>query len=916
MIFTPTIFLMTWFTLCTVKNKKKQKNKKQNVGLIIPRVFHYTRPVRNAYPRIARQLVGMITVLCWGVAATANERAATYKSYHFDMPALVMHDALDRVAKKTGNQLLVSSELVETLTSSPVQGQYTVLGALNVLLKGTDLSGSLTEHGVIVVRYPKPDPKTNGDDTVNKMNAKKNILASTIAFFVGGSGVAAQAEDEGKGWVLEEIVVTAQKRETSLQDTAMAISAVSGEMIDKKGLVSMDDYLRNIPGVSMQERGAGQNSIVIRGMATSPQGDDSTAGAYFGETPISNIRSASQTGSAGNADIKLIDIERVEVLRGPQGTLYGSGSMAGTVRIIPNSPKLDKVGGSVATRLSNTSEAGGDNTSVQAVLNIPLIEDKLAVRGVVYRVDNSGFIDNVAGSQPTSEITDMVDNSGAVALDKDDRGSDTTTGFRLAALWQITDQFDATLSYIAQDIEQDGQPEVNLEADGKYQQQRLQIGRGQNEDELIEVDLDLVNLVLSYDLGWGELMSSSSWLENDASTRTDVSSWSGGPYFNNNVAPFESFTEELRFSSLWEGPTQLVAGVYYEDREEELHTFLQWVGDQSMDPYPPSGISRSQLDRVRNIKQKAVFGELSYSLSDQWEATVGARHFDYEIKEVSSLDSRGANLWTNRRLLTDETGQVYKGALSYTPTEDLLVYGQWAQGFRVGRAQVQSNTCTDAGIEVPGVDSDTSETIELGIKSSWMDNRVTFNAAIYQTNWDDIPVRLRTPAPLGGLCSRLVNAGKAQSEGVEIELQALLADNLQVNLSVSTVDATLEETSSIGNKGDDLPGSADYNVNVGLEYGFTLASYSSFARVDYAYVGEYYNNLEQTGTEAGDFGQVHAKVGVNIGAVDLDLFVKNLTNDDGLTWVEETLVRFSGGTDQRAYRIRPRTIGMNISYRF
>ena len=184
----------------------------------------------------------------------------------------------------------------------------------------------------------------------------------------------------------------------------------------------MDDYLRNVPGVSFQDRGAGQNTIVIRGMATDSQQGSTTAGAYFGETSIASMQGPSNGGVGGNADVKLVDIERVEVLRGPQGTLYGAGSMAGTVRIIPNAPKLDTLEGSIATRYSNTAEAGGDNYSVQAVLNLPVIEDKLAVRGVAYRFDNSGFIDNVAASQPTSWITDAVTLDGAVAEDKGDRG--------------------------------------------------------------------------------------------------------------------------------------------------------------------------------------------------------------------------------------------------------------------------------------------------------------------------------------------------------------------------------------------------------------------------------------------------------------------------------------------------------------
>ena len=135
-----------------------------------------------------------------------------------------------------------------------------------------------------------------------------------------------------------------------------------------------------------------------------------------------------------------------------------------------------------------------------------------------------------------------------------------------------------------------------------------------------------------------------------------------------------------------------------------------------------------------------------------------------------------------------------------------------------------------------------------------------------------------------------------------------------MDVSASTVDATLEETSSIGNKGDDLPGSADYNASVGLEYDFTLGSYPSFARIDYNYVGEYFNNVAGTGTPAGDFGQFHVKFGAKVGQVNVDLFVNNLTNETGFTWVESAVSTFTAS--QRAYPIRPRTVGINLGYHF
>ena len=659
-------------------------------------------------------------------------------------------------------------------------------------------------------------------------------------------------------------------------------------------------------GSIIQDRGAGQNSVVIRGIASSPQTEDSSAGVYFGETPISDLGSSSGLGNAGNADIKLVDIERVEVLRGPQGTLYGSGSMGGTVRVIPTGPNLEQLEGKLATRYSQTGGDGGDNTMLQGALNVPVIEDKLAVRGVLYRFDNSGYITNVAESQPSSSITNAV-SMGSKAEDRDDVGNETYKGVRLTALWKPTDNFDVTLGYIQQEIEQDGTPEINLDLEGDYQQRRVNTGPEGVSYESLENDIDISSLTLNYDFGWSSITSSSSWVDYESAVETDFSHIFG-PYYSDSTKVFDFFIQEVRLISQLDGRLQFVAGLYYEDKENEFKFLIPWSGDPALDTGPLQNV-----DTDRTIEQQAFFGELSYDLSDKLVATVGGRYFDYERTRVDTADVAGIRRFTNRETGTEETGQTYKANLTYNPNDDMLVYAQWAEGFRLGKGQAENIRCTDLGIETPSsVDSDTSENFEIGFKSSLVDNSVMFNAAIYRINWDDIPIKVQPE----GRCSYDDNAGTAKSEGIEIELLARLTESFQLDLSASYGEATLTEDAPAvgGSKGDDLPGSADYNVNLGLEYNFILAGYDSFSRIDYAYLGEYHNSFNSEGQAAGGFGQINFKVGVEIDKVALDLFVNNLADDDGLTWVESTNFNLSGVS--RAYRIRPRTVGLNLSYSF
>ena len=857
------------------------------------------------------------------------------KQYLVRVPSMNAVEAFRQLSEQTSTEFLFPYDLAESRTTQAVVGRHTVLDALDIMLRNTGLASGLSEKGAITIFLS--DGSHDSLEGRGSMNSKKNLLAATVAFFVGGGGSVVLAQEgagkDDSGFVLEEIVVTASKRSESLQDAAMAVSAVTGEIIDKRGLVGMDDYLRNLPGVDMQDRGAGQNSVIIRGLGADPQIEKVTVGVYFGETPISGLGGSGAQGQGGSPDLKLVDIERIEVLRGPQGTLYGSGSMGGAVRIIPMGPNLTEVEGRLATRYSHTGEQGGDNTMVQAVLNLPLIQDKLAVRGVAYRFDNSGYINNVAASKtPSGGFADAVAATG-VARDHGDSGSDEYTGFRLATLWQPIDALDITLAYTHQEIEQDGQPEVNLNLSGGYQQTRLGVGVGGADRESLANDIDITNLVINYDMGWGLMTSSSSWVDyrstNDSDMVEPISAFfsfypagfpmgTAAPYYNHGENDHSNFSQEIRLSSQLDGRFQFVGGIYYEDNENDLRQTWSWSGDPSEDPNP--GLNLFDVPGFESTEQKAVFGEVSYEITNAITATLGGRYFDYDRENRS-----GFGVFIDRATLgapqaVSETDSSYKANLSYTPTDDILIYTQWAEGFRLGRGMGDLSSLCDPdgngvvdelGIPLPTqIDSDTSESFELGIKTSLADKRVTLNAAAYSIDWDGIPVATTTRPG----CSLILNAGKANSEGVELELQAAITESLQVDVSASYGEAVLEETSSLGNKGDNLPGSADFNFSLGMEYGFDFVQHPAFVRIDYSYISEYYSNTTETGDASGGFGKLDLKVGMTFNQFDIDIFVNNATNADEYTWVESL---WAGPYDaRRAYQIRPRTIGFNLGYRF
>ena len=893
---------------------------------------------------IRPRFLGAFISVAMSLVLFSNHLQAQAK-YDINLPAQSVSLSLAQLSEQTDQMLLFSYDAVDGLQAAPVLGRYTLQQALNVMLAGTGFSGGLTKKGVLMISLKKPSvmhKETKGEETMNK---KRKLLASTISMFLGaGSGQAVLAQNGGGeeiDWLLEEIVVTATKRETSLQDTAMAISALGAETIEKRNLVGLGDYLPTIPGVNIQDRGAGQNSIVIRGISSNLQDGAAGAGVYYGKTPLANLRNATGLGSSSAGDLKLVDMARVEVLRGPQGTLYGASSLSGTVRSIPNSPNLEQIEGKLSTRLSQTGGEGGSNHMVEGVISIPLLEDVLAVRAVAYQFENSGYIKNVAASEPLSTITEGVANGGA-ARDRGDVGSDEYTGFRITTLWKPIDELNVTLMYVQQDIEQDGMPEANFDL-GDDKQVRLGVGPEGLNDESANADIDITNLVVEYDLGWATVSSSSSWLNYEARSQLDFSHLTrffaeetAVPFFSDGQNDSESFVEELNIVSRLDGPLQFTLGYYYEDKETDGSAAWLWSGDSELTPsYGPEALHSSS---ATTLKQQSFFGEVYYELTDTLELTLGVRNFDYDSAVTKNLFSRnGAPPAAGGTPKKNEKGDSYKANVSWRPDDGTLVYAQWSEGFRQGAPALFRDSCDarnnatgepgrdglfddsvggNGRFPVPagGRDSDLVDNYELGLKMDLLDKRMSVSAIVYQMDWTGIPVGFVLPS-----CNQFVtlNAGESKAEGVEVELNGQLTQHLLLNISTSYSETTLEKDSSgVGLKGDNLPGSPDFQFSAGLEYDFDVAGNDAFARIDYAYVSEYFNRTTVLPDDrpAGDFAQLHLKAGVNFDQVSLDVFVQNLTDADDVTWVEELNNSASGVN--RFYRLRPRTIGMNVSYNF
>ena len=866
-------------------------------------------------------------MVCWAAVAPANGRLD--REVRFEIPAQPLSTALVQFSKQAALQVVTSSVKLGEQQTQGIVGKTTVREALETLLGRSGLEYSLVGENTVAIGVAGNRPQTAVSRTSELRIAQADIPARTDASISANATRSGRTED-AEAATLQEVIVTATKRAERLQDVPMSIAVLGGRDIERRGAVGMHDYLRSIPSVNQIDNGAISNAIVIRGITTSPQFENFAAGTtvatYFGETPIT---AAGGLGTGG-IDVRPVDIERVEVLRGPQGTTYGSASLSGALRIIPNAPALDRFTARLLGDWSSTSGSGGSNTTIQGVVNMPVVPDVLALRLVGYRYDESGFHRNILGVDPASlAIADQGGQLGSIAgYQQDDVGRMVSEGGRFAARWRPGGRFSLDLNVMHQTIEQDGAPVTTR---GSYQQARFPVApQGQVRGERGEVadsDIDLASAVLSYDFGWALLTSAASWVDGGSLFAETVN-------FSNtasSTAPsdFRSLTIETRLASQTEGRLRYLAGVFYEDLQSAILQTLWWPGPPGTSPYATN--PGFVYDEQRDLDQRAVFGELSYELTPKLTATAGARYFQYRKNERVLAEGAvygvplGAGIASVRA--SEQTDSSSRLSLGYEATERARLYVSWSDGFRLGRptAGLPSVRC-DANQDgvVDGmnitlastqkIESDFVDNYELGGKFEFLDRRLAVDAAVYYIDWTGLPMRIRAPAPCS--TSFTANIGGAASKGAEVQVGWLPTQALRLDFGASYTDAELTQdvpqlTPIPAFDGDRLPGSPKFSANFSAQYEATIAGYEAFLRLDSMYAGAFYGDLQQSSQlRAGDYTKVDARAGISLKQLDVELFVRNVTNEDAYTW------RTNLAEGVAAYQLRPRTFGIQLGYRF
>lgn len=698
-----------------------------------------------------------------------------------------------------------------------------------------------------------------------------------------------------------DIIVTASKRAQSLQDVSSSIAALDGADLREKGANSFADYLSTVPSLAMFDQGPGISTLVIRGITTGGARNDEpqnkeTVGVYLDETPISV--------NGFNPDLGLYDLQRIEVLRGPQGTLYGSGSMGGTIRIITNKPDAGKIEGSFDGTVSAT-EHGGVNYDIKGMFNVPLIADRLALRTVAYRTALDGYIDNLSTG-------------------KNNENAARTTGGRVELGGQLTDAVKANLTYIVHDLRTDARSE-----------QTAPYTRSVATFDGLSDHNDIANFTVNVDLGGPTLTSSTSYFSQKTLNRNTLEfvldaalGFAGDTSPLVDTTKVREFSQEVRLASSGKGPFTWVIGGFYQHR---LRSYSQngptpgldaFVGVASTDLGTPD--ADNAYYSIQHIKQVqfAAFGEISYEFVPNLTATVGGRYFNYTEDfdtYASGLLNGGVTQSTGR---LKEDGFTPKVNLSYKASARSMVYAAASKGFRLGgvNSAIPAGLCgpdlATLGTPADSFKSDTVWNYEVGTKNKFFGRRLTVNASVYRIDWSDIQTTLTLPTCLS---SFRTNAGTARSVGVEFESNLVLgAFDLNVNAGYNNSELRQDVPLTPWKKGDHVPGVPRFQASGGVRYAFRLwPDAKAFARADVRYVGSIdrqFNAGDADNRRYGNYAIVDLRVGSAIPGLPLQLsvFASNLFDGSGRVAAQPDSVIFP----ENYNTIRPRTIGATLQATF
>jgi iron complex outermembrane receptor protein len=844
-------------------------------------------PLRSLRCVLRRTLA---TIAFTGVLASVPAHAETT----FDLPAQPLADSLRAVADKTGSNILFDHKLVDGRRATPLQADLTLEQALEQLLAGTGLTYRVSDTRTIIIVAEQSGEVTNAPNFAQQPSNRKPSAKVFEHAAIATSNI-------------DEVVVTASKRSEALGSISAAVTAIPGAQLEGTGAREFQDYFRDVPGLMLEVDGQGHFDFSLRGTTSYIAGIPSTSATvaqYVDEIPV--------TASQAQIDMRLVDVERIEVLRGPQGTLYGQGALGGAIRIITRKPDLDNFSASVAGQLSSTVQ-GGINNEQSAMLNLPLIDKKLAMRVGYIDASDSGYID-LAKTGADSQI---------VTTFKKDANDSRTRGGRVLALFAPSDAVSVLAEAITTQTRADALDTYQLNVGDLVAAVPCAtaeiIGASQCYYRAQDERADLYNLTVSADLGWGSFISSSSRAKTERRQVNVPVQAEVAVLVPDDLTFRDAFTQELRLMSSpgWSDDWDYALGAYF-SRNRSSNSGQASIGSNPIPIYEDN-------------RETAIFGEAGYKFASSWSARLGVRASEIRqaqragrlIGELPLPGESGADfeMVEHSRAYYPVTGRAM---LNYSWNDRVNLYASISDGFREG------------GINIPAVDRDSNipwfyapdraTNYEMGWKLSVPERNAFLNGALFHIDWRDVQTVLLTDA--APRVNYFGNGGDVRVNGLEVEGAYELLNGLQLRGSFALLDARLADDYVFstspevlhGSEGDRMPFvarvsgglSVSYrrSLGAGARYGFMTAStqYQGARTTDYRQ--QAFEDRSPTYAVMDPYWTTQAQLGIESGQLRIALYADNLLNE------RAELARFHTLTGTTQVSNRPRTVGLSLRYSF
>tara|TARA_B100000212_G_scaffold342552_1_gene330536 strand:+ start:526 stop:2898 length:2373 start_codon:yes stop_codon:yes gene_type:complete len=778
--------------------------------------------------------------------------------------------------------------------------------------------------------HKKVDPLTLILKDIFKDNRNAMSYLGALSIGLGFSQVESIAAEDD----VEEVVVTASKRESNIQDLPMAVQAITSEELEAKNISDFNDIANLVPSITVDDSGSGNSYFYIRGVSDGGFGNRAGAQAstalYIDEQPLSTI--------GGNPDLHVYDIERVEILTGPQGTLYGSSSQAGTVKIITKKPNPEEVDLGFDLEYGDVHD-GSPDRSLETFVNIPLgfIDDAMdsaALRVSFYDLHSGGYLDNVATTQ---NFTYLGTHSNADYIElRDDYNFSDKKGHRVRFSNEFDNGLNLDISFLRQEYLSNGSWESDV-AEGARKVSRYT-------PETFEDNFEQVSLTLSGPLTESiDFTLTSSMFERDIAYTYDYTQYvaytgydlyaayyydydyyaSTDPrVFYTQFDKYDRVSNEFRIQSVTDSGYQWILGMFRETNEQSYQTFYDFTGDLTNSSWVSVDDRWWGQDNIRDDEQKAIFGEVTVPVNEKTDLTVGFRKYETE-NDFFAQDGYFGNYettdtgyfeWIGRTNLYQfgDDGVAPKFNIAHRPNDNLLVYGTYSEGFRP--SGINRTTGRTAELVPDTYNSDLLRNLEFGWKSTLADGKVTFNGLIYHMNWEDYQstryvYNLLTVAYVD-------NVGMATVSGGEMAGYFNISDTFSMSLMANINDPTMDDDlvdaggTTLGNKGNTLAYVPEHRFILTLDKDFNVKGKPAYMSLDSSYTGKRWADELNT-TPMPSYSIMNIRAGMDLGkGISGEIFINN-AND-----TRPVLGLYDDFGDLRQTSSQPRVIGLRLRYKY